>query len=250
MADFDKESISHNSDEEAYRHINPAEFKQTLILKPDELGAVLKRLRQNWTRSMAKESKVWSERPMVTHAEKIEDLDNVKINDDTLREVQFYNIAKGNADRGLVLCEKEGISLDRPQDFMADMIKSDKVMAKIRSGLVQHQVRIQNYEEKKMNKANKKFLKQKKHKKNLDAAVDKKKTVAAMDKWKRALKQKGDNAPDLNKFISGEKALGNQGKNPKSFQNMKTKKIKKGKKNRPGLVQRNKAKGKGGASKK
>jgi hypothetical protein len=222
MADFDKESISHNSDEEAYRHINPAEFKQTLILKPDELGAVLKRLRQNWTRSMAKESKIWSERPMVTHAEKIEDLDNVKINDDTLREVQFYNIAKGNADRGLVLCEKEGISLDRPQDFMADMIKSDKVMAKIRSGLVQH----------------------------LDAAVDKKKTVAAMDKWKRALKQKGDNAPDLNKFISGEKALGNQGKNPKSFQNMKTKKIKKGKKNRPGLVQRNKAKGKGGASKK
>ena len=250
MADFDKESISHCSDEEAYRQINPDDFKQNLILKPDGLALVLKRLRGNWAKVMKKDSKVWSERPTMVHAEKIEELGNVKINDDTLREVQFYDIAKGNCDRGLVSCEKEGISLDRPQDFMADMLKSDTVMSKIRSGLVSHQVRIQNYEEKKMNRNNKKSLKERKHKKNLDAAAEKKKTVSAMDKWKRALKQKGDNAPDLNKFISGEKALGNKGKNPKDFQNMKTKKIKKGKKqNRPGKVQRNKAAAKSGGRK-
>ena len=102
----------------------------------------------------------WSERCVVTHAEAIEQLDSKKINDDTLREVQFYNIAKGNTDRGLVLCEKENISLDRPQDFLAEMLKSDKVMSKVRSGLVKHQVRIQNYEEKKLNKVTKRMLKQ------------------------------------------------------------------------------------------
>merc|ERR1712021_205058 len=121
-------------------------------------------------------------------------------------------------------------------------------MAKIRSGLVKHQVRIQNYEEKKLNKTNKKFLKERKHKKNLEAAADKKKTIAGMDKWKRALRQKGDSAPDLNKFISGEKALGKKAfKNPKDFQNNKNKKIKKGKKqNRPGKAQRAKTNAKAG----
>ena len=102
----------------------------------------------------------WSERCVLVHNETIEVLDSSKVNDDTLREVQFYNIAKGNTDKGLVLCEKENISLDRPQDFLAEMLKSDKVMTKVRSGLVHHQVRIQNYEEKKLNKVTKKVIKQ------------------------------------------------------------------------------------------
>merc|ERR1719246_61651 len=146
----------------------------------------------------------WSERCVLVHNETIEVLDSSKVNDDTLREVQFYNIAKGNTDKGLVLCEKENISLDRPQDFLAEMLKSDKVMTKVRSGLVHHQVRIQNYEEKKLNKVTKKVIKQKKHKKNLEASKEKQKNVAAIDKWKKALKTSGENAPDLNKFVSKE----------------------------------------------
>ena len=107
---------------------------------------------------------------------------------------------------------------------MAEMLKSDKVMGKVRSGLVRHQVRIQNYEEKKQNKSQKKFLKQKKHKKNLDAAMEKKKNVSAINKWKTALKNKGENAPDLDKFVKGEKALSKKLKDPKNFKGMATKK--------------------------
>ena len=163
--EFDQESVSHGSDEEAYRNLNPDAFKQKEILNESKLKNVLTRLKSNWTQKVGKDA-IWSERCVVTHADKIESLNSTTINDDTLREVQFYNIAKGNTDLGLVKCEKENISLDRPQDFMAEMLKSDKVMSKVRSGLVKHQVRIQNYEEKKQNKQTKKFLKQKKHKKN------------------------------------------------------------------------------------
>ena len=70
---------------------------------------------------------------------------------------------------------------------MAEMLKSDRVMGKVRSGLVTHQVRIQNYEEKKQNKATKKFVKQRKHIKNLENAKEKQRNVNAIGKWKQAL---------------------------------------------------------------
>ena len=204
MAEEDQMSISDTSDMEAMKNLNPEEFKQTLILNEEGLEKCLKRLSALWSHKMGKKI-AWSERNTLIATDKVEQLNAANINDDTLREVQFYNIAKENVEKGLALCEKEGIALDRPQDFMAEMLKSDQVMGKIRSGLVKHQVRIQDYEEKKQNKSQRKMIKQKKSQKQTDAHKEKKRNVEAIDKWKKELKRKGDSAPDLNKFIEGSR---------------------------------------------
>jgi hypothetical protein len=45
----------------------------------------------------------------------------------------------------------------RPNDYLVEMFKSDDVMQKIRNNLVKQQIKIQNFEEKKQNRENKKF---------------------------------------------------------------------------------------------
>lgn len=49
--------------------------------------------------------------------------------------------------------------LIRPNDYLVEMFKSDEMMQKIRSNLVNQQIKIQNFEEKKQRAENKKFAK-------------------------------------------------------------------------------------------
>jgi rRNA-processing protein EBP2 len=53
----------------------------------------------------------------------------ININDDIQREVQFYNITLENVQLALKQLEIEKIPLKRPDDYFAEMYKSDKVMA-------------------------------------------------------------------------------------------------------------------------
>lgn len=81
-------------------------------------------------------------------------------NDDIQREVSFYTQTLQNTEKALTLLSAEGLDKPRPNDFLAEMYKSDKVMQKVRSRLVKQQVKIHNFEEKKMRVQNKKFNKQ------------------------------------------------------------------------------------------
>ena len=47
----------------------------------------------------------------------------------------------------------------RPTDYLVEMYKGDDIMQRIRSNLVHQQVKIQNFEEKKLRRDNKKFAK-------------------------------------------------------------------------------------------
>ncbi len=44
---------------------------------------------------------------------------DINVNDDIQREVQFYNIAMGNAKAALEQLEREGVKTEKPDDFMA-----------------------------------------------------------------------------------------------------------------------------------
>jgi len=44
---------------------------------------------------------------------------------------------------------KEKIAINRPEDYLCEMFKSDKIMTKVRSKLVNKKMNIQNLEEKK-----------------------------------------------------------------------------------------------------
>ena len=81
-------------------------------------------------------------------------------NDDIQREISFYTQTLTNVEKAIKLLAAEGLDKQRPNDFLAEMYKSDQVMQKVRSRLVKQQVKIQNFEEKKMREQNRKFNKQ------------------------------------------------------------------------------------------
>jgi len=91
MVELEQESVSDNSDMEAMKNLNPEEFKQKLILNEPGLLKTLKRMNAVWTHKMGKKI-AWSEKNTLVASEKVEQLNAANINDDTLREVQFYNI--------------------------------------------------------------------------------------------------------------------------------------------------------------
>lgn len=133
------------------------------------------------------------------------------------------------------------------------MFKSDAIMTKIRSTLVQQQVRIKNFEEVKMRKQMKRFQKQRKVEKIQDKAEEKRKNTTAINNWKADLQKK--KAKDLDEYVKDEKKKGGKasysGKKlaaaaggADKFKNQKNKKQKKGK--RLGKVARSKKKGKMG----
>lgn len=103
-------------------------------------------------------------------------------------------------------------------------------MTKIRSSLVQAQVKVRNYEEQQLKKQAKKIQKSRKHQKNLEASQKSKDSKVAISKWKGDIKQKGGSVvKDLDEYIKKETEKRTK---KKSFQGPK-KSIKKGF-NRPG----------------
>ena len=146
----------------------------------------------------------------------------------------------------------ENGKVDRPSDFYAEMFKTDAVMTKIRSSLVQQQVRIKNFEEVKLRKQMKRIQKQRKVEIIKDKSEEKRKNTNAINNWKADLQQK--KAKDLDEYVRDENKKGRgakgayKGKNlgapADKFKNQKSQKQKKGK--RVGKVARIKNRGKMG----
>jgi rRNA-processing protein EBP2 len=55
--------------------------------------------------------------------------------------------------------QQSSVSIARPDDYFAEMLKTDVMMAKVKNRLVKQQVKIQNFEERKNRLENKKFAK-------------------------------------------------------------------------------------------
>ncbi|KAK8154645.1 eukaryotic rRNA processing protein EBP2-containing protein [Phyllosticta citrichinensis] len=75
----------------------------------------------------------FSEHQSITSAERIEVEDT---NDDLNRELAFYKQALAAAKEARGLLRKEGVPFSRPNDFFAEMVKSDEHMGKIKQKLV------------------------------------------------------------------------------------------------------------------
>jgi len=238
--ELNMDSVSVNSDEQAV--INSKVVKRQETINNTEL---MKKVLENMDRRIKKpfgtNNMKWSERLIVVSDKDVEVMNSTKVNNDVQREVQFYNICFANVQTGLQKIADEGLKLDRPQDFMAEMYKTDQTMTKIRSSLVKQQIRVRNYEEQQLKKYSKKIQKQRRHQKNLDHSKMKRANHTAISKWKTDVKTKGGAhmVADLDEYVKQET---NRRNHNKKFQNMKSKRI--GKKSRPGKNQRQRSFGK------
>ncbi|KAF0983765.1 hypothetical protein FDP41_007680 [Naegleria fowleri] len=111
--------------------------------------------------------------------------------DDIDRELQFYNQAITSAKDGFKRLHSLGIKVHRPDDYFAEMVKSDEHMAKIRNKLVQSRKIIEEREKRRQRKEQQKIGKQLKAERLKEKIARKKQDIEAVDHWRRTYSGSG-----------------------------------------------------------
>ena len=143
-----------------------AQFKQKPVYKSDELDTKIKSMKNgfySWLESkqlIKKQGKVpFIEHMTLMHDKPVQLPEGAQVHDDLKRELVFYNLTLDNAKKGVEFLLQSKTKIGRPEDFFADMFKTDIQMKRIKNKLVSQQARMKNFEEKKQRLENKRFEK-------------------------------------------------------------------------------------------
>lgn len=148
----------------------------------------------------------------------------LNVHDDLKREMTFYTHALASVKLAKAKLESNQIAYQRPEDYFAEMLKSDAHMAKIKDKLIYEQKKMTAVEERKKSIAHKKIAKQLQSDKLKSRAQDKRETLEAVKQWKRKRDPSGNNTNN-NKQDSTkadaqmEQILSNNNKAQQQFQN-------------------------------
>ena len=96
--------------------------------------------------------------------------------------------------------KSENIPTEKPQDYFADMLKSDKLMGVIENKMVESIKKRKNNQEVRLREQGKKIQKLVKSEKQKKDAREKKKNLQTIEDWKKVITSKKDDAPDLEQF--------------------------------------------------
>ena len=110
----------------------------------------------------------------------------LNINDDIKREVVFYNIAFEGAVKGINKLKVAKQKLNRPDDFMAEMLKSDEQMRRVKKQIMSNEDRIKKFQLREEKMLNKKFNKKVRGKMAKESQEYKKTSKEAIEHWKRS----------------------------------------------------------------
>ncbi|KAI8909955.1 eukaryotic rRNA processing protein EBP2-domain-containing protein [Powellomyces hirtus] len=127
----------------------------------------------------------WIETQSVTSPDVL-DLEPADVHDDLKRELAFYKQALFAATEGRKRIRAAGVPFSRPDDFFAEMVKSDEHMAKVRQRLLDEAASIQAAERARKQRDLKKFGKKVQQEKLAERAKTKK---SEMEKVKVARKK-------------------------------------------------------------
>ncbi|CDS12296.1 hypothetical protein LRAMOSA04491 [Lichtheimia ramosa] len=130
----------------------------------------------------------WIETLTVTSSEPVV-IEDIK--DDMTRELAFYQQALEAAHIARDKIIDAGVPFSRPDDYFAEMIKSDEHMAKIRQRLVNEDARLKAAEEAKLQRKLKKFGKKVQVEKQLQRQKEKSETLEKIKLLKRKRKDGG-----------------------------------------------------------
>ena len=99
----------------------------------------------------------WKEGLVLTSKQrtKVDDVEN-----DLERELAFYNQALQSTFAAITRFEEDGVKWRRPDDYLAEMVKSDGHMAKVKEQLVHEQTVIEEAEQRRKDRESRKYSKQ------------------------------------------------------------------------------------------
>lgn len=118
------------------------------------------------------------------------------MNEDIKREVSFYNNSRANVMRAMEVLVQAKVPIDRPDDYFAEMLKTDEHMKKVKSRLLKQQHKIASFEQKKSKEENRKFHKAIKKFTQDKRHQEKKDNMAAIGELKEKIREKGNNMED------------------------------------------------------
>ncbi|TKS74246.1 putative rRNA-processing protein EBP2 [Collichthys lucidus] len=146
---------------------------------------------------------------------------DVNADDDFQREMFFYRQAQAAVLEALPLLNKHGVATKRPDDYFAEMAKSDQHMQKIRKKLISKQLILEKSEKAKKLREQRKFGKKVQVEVIQKRQKEKKAMMSAVKKYQKGMTDKldfleGDKKPGGKDASQGpKKALNKKGNNAK-----------------------------------
>ncbi|CAB9505401.1 processing protein EBP2 [Seminavis robusta] len=164
----------------------------------------------------------WAERFDVVPSEPLpfgkadEDTGNkIDIHDDLNREVAFYDVALEAVQLARTKCKQAGIPFARPDDFFAEMVKTDDHMARVKDRLIFENKKIEAVAQRKSNKEQKLRSKEAHSNKIAEKARRKKDNMNFVDDWaKGAASNRGGKYNDQDDQVYLRKMQGRDNNGP------------------------------------
>ena len=137
-----------------------------------------------WTKKAA-----WIDHMVVTGAADVAAIPD--INDDLQRETSFYERALASAEVAVSRLKALGVATRRPDDFYAEMVKSDEHMKRVRAELIFEQTKQETTDERRKAREQKRYGKQVQAEKIKERTLAKKDSIKNLDKWRKQRKRDG-----------------------------------------------------------
>ena len=141
-----------------------------------------------------KSDETWVESLVVTAPEPLQRDDP---DDDLKRELAFYNQALSAVRVAQERLDRLGIPHVRPDDYFAEMVKTDKHMNKVKMRMLREQTDIAAAEERRKQSANKKFGKQVQHEVLQARQQEKRRNMVEVKELRKKRKGAGDDGFDI-----------------------------------------------------
>lgn len=136
-----------------------------------------------------KEDLEWEDTMAISLGEDVEQVENV--DDDLQRELAFYKQALVAAQTAAKNFEEQGVQWKRPEDYFAEMVKSDAHMDRVRKKLIEERTQMEAVDQAKKARENRRYAKQVEAERRKEKAQTKKKEVEKVTKWRQQRKRNG-----------------------------------------------------------
>ncbi|KAK4371678.1 hypothetical protein RND71_007062 [Anisodus tanguticus] len=177
--DFDPETES-ESEEEAQQIVKLAEPSKTAVYNKEGL---LERLNDiSWPNNLD-----WTHRLNIDR----EMQEQVDVNDDLAREHSFYTQGLEGIRQAYLNFQSTSEPFLRPVDYYAEMVKTDTHMEKVKGRLLAEKRRIEESEERRKARDNKKLAKDVQAQKMKERTKQKKQEIESVKKWRKQRQQSG-----------------------------------------------------------